>query len=156
MRVTTIYLKGKPKEDLISREQQKEYIDLIKKIEAQAERVAQMGAALLPPQHGTHCLNLTENRMAAVTLEGLIIESLMDTKREATAIESSILALEIPIERKLMQLRYLEGLTWEDVADELGKSRQWITVLHERILGKLPRGLTRYAAERIDGDSIRA
>lgn len=145
MRATSINLLGKPKEELISKEQRKEYMGLLDKIEAQAERVAKMGAALLPPQQGQPP-SLTENRMATVTLENMIIKSLMSTKEEAAAIESSIMALEEPIERAIMQLRYLEGMTWEDIADELGKTRQWITVLHERILGKLLRGLSRKEA----------
>ena len=51
-------------------------------------------------------------------------------------IEDSISSLE-PAERVLMRLRYIEGLTWEQVAVEMHYSYKWVCVLHGRILDKM-------------------
>ena len=40
-------------------------------------------------------------------------------------------------ERVLMRLRYIEGLTWERIAEEMHYSYQWVCTLHERILQKM-------------------
>ena len=39
--------------------------------------------------------------------------------------------------RKVLRLKYIEGMTWERVAESMGVSRQWVTALHGRALEKL-------------------
>jgi len=69
--------------------------------------------------------------------EELIIKNIKKAQQEAAAIERAIQTLDNPIDRELMRLKYLDGLTWEEVAEKLCRSRQWVTVLHGRILQKL-------------------
>ena len=42
-----------------------------------------------------------------------------------------------PIEAKIIQLRYVKFKTWDDIADEIGKSRRWTHELHKKALKKL-------------------
>lgn len=132
MRINYVsHLQRKPKEDLISPERQREYLKLLKKIEAQTEKVEKMKAALLPSRSETHEL------YAVVAFESTIFQSIIEIQKEAAEIERKIQELESPQERELMRLRYIDGMTWEDVSDELELSRQWTVVLNNKILTKL-------------------
>lgn len=43
--------------------------------------------------------------------------------------------------RTLLELRYIDGLTWERIAVKLDKSYQWVCELHGRALKKIPNHL---------------
>lgn len=139
-------LQEQPQAKGMTKERLRHYTYLIKEIEAQKERLAQMEASLLHPQQtigdGMPRSNFAVDRMATaiankIALEEMIMENIIKAQEEATAIERAIQTLEAPIDRELMRLKYLDGLTWEEVAEQLCKSRQWVTVLHGRILQKL-------------------
>jgi len=131
---------------VMTKERLRQYVYLIKEIEAQKERLAQIEASLLYPKpsigDGMPHSNYAVDRMAIATankieLEELIIKNIKKAQQEAAAIERAIQTLDNPIDRELMRLKYLDGLTWEEVAERLCRSRQWVTVLHGRILQKL-------------------
>ena len=131
---------------VMTKERLRHYTYLIKEIEAQKERLAQIKASLLHPKpsigDGMPRSNYAADRMATaianmIALEEAIMENIIKAQKEAMAIEKAIQTLEAPIDRELMRLKYLDGLTWEEVAERLGRSRQWVTVLHGRILQKL-------------------
>lgn len=48
-------------------------------------------------------------------------------------------ALEVlnPTERRLMRYRYIDGLTWEVIADKMDYSYQWVCELHNRAIKTL-------------------
>ena len=131
---------------VMTKERLRQYVYLIKEIEAQKERLAQIEASLLHPKpsigDGMPHSNYAVDRMAIaiankIELEELIIKNIKKAQQEAAAIERAIQTLNNPIDRELMRLKYLDGLTWEEVAEKLCRSRQWVTVLHGRILQKL-------------------
>lgn len=39
--------------------------------------------------------------------------------------------------KKLLRLRYIDGITWEKIAEEMGFSYQWICKLHGKALSKI-------------------
>lgn len=47
---------------------------------------------------------------------------------------AAIDALPDPRLRELLRLRYIEGLTWERIAEKMGLSRQWVWKLHGNAL----------------------
>lgn len=59
-----------------------------------------------------------------------------DLARECLAIEDLIKGLD-PTERKLARLRYIEGLTWEEVCVEMNYSWKQVHRIHSRILNTL-------------------
>lgn len=131
----------------MTKERLRQYTYLIKEIEAQKERLAQIEASLLHPKQsirgdGMPHSNYAVDRMAIaiankIELEEIIIKNIKKAQQEAAAIERAIQTLDNPLDRELMRLKYLDGLTWEEVAETLCKSRQWVTVLHGKILQKL-------------------
>lgn len=62
------------------------------------------------------------------------IDELIDLKRE---VEKALRENLDSVEYSICYLRYFRYMTWEKIADELGYSRQWVTVLHGRALEKL-------------------
>lgn len=79
--------------------------------------------------------------LSDITPNLLFLQAKIDKKiKEYTVlraeIEDSITCLQ-PVERVLMRLRYIEGLTWEQVAVEMHYSYKWVCVLHGRILDKM-------------------
>lgn len=71
-----------------------------------------------------------------VALEGEInveIDRLLQVRGE---IEKAIKTVPDDTLRTLLELRYIDGLTWEKIAVKLDKSYQWICELHGRALKK--------------------
>ena len=56
-------------------------------------------------------------------------------------IETAINGLTDARERRLMRLRYIDGLRWEDVADELGYEIRQVTRIHGWALAKLSKNV---------------
>ncbi len=72
-----------------------------------------------------------------VALEGEInveIDRLLQVRGE---IEKAIKTVPDDTLRTLLELRYIDGLTWEKIAVKLDKSYQWICELHGRALKKI-------------------
>lgn len=63
-------------------------------------------------------------------------EKLADLRAEVLRIEEAIESLE-PIERMLMRCRYIDGLTWEEVAVAISYSWRQTHTIHSNALNKL-------------------
>lgn len=62
------------------------------------------------------------------------IDELQEVRRD---IKTVLGQLEDDTLRLLMEYRYLDGLTWEQIAEKMNYSRQWITSLHGRALAQI-------------------
>lgn len=71
-----------------------------------------------------------------IELTELYTEKLAGLRAEQLRIEKAIEQLE-PVERLLIRHRYLEGLTWEEVAVRMGYSWRQVHRLHGRALESL-------------------
>lgn len=69
-------------------------------------------------------------------LERLYQQKLADLIEEQLRVEKAIESLE-PVERMLMRCRYIEGLTWEEVAVAISYSWMQMHRIHSRALDKL-------------------
>jgi len=69
-------------------------------------------------------------------LERLYQQKLADLIEEQLRVEKAIESLD-PVERMLMRLHYLDGLTWEEVAVEISYSWRQVHRIHSRALDKL-------------------
>lgn len=67
-------------------------------------------------------------------LERKYMEKLDKAARLICDISRDIDAMENPIERTLLRLRYICGDTWEQIAVELGYSWQWTHKIHAKAL----------------------
>lgn len=63
-----------------------------------------------------------------------IIEKFLDEKRN---IVSTIEKLDSPTEYNLLHMRYVQGISLSDIADELQKEYTWVTTTHGRALKNL-------------------
>ncbi|MFT5522182.1 MAG: RNA polymerase sigma factor for flagellar operon FliA [Pirellulaceae bacterium] len=63
------------------------------------------------------------------------------TKREAVFALNQLLESLAGEDRKLIQLKYFDGLSLTDVADKLGKSKSWASRRHTAILDQMARSL---------------
>lgn len=65
-------------------------------------------------------------------------EDLTDIRTAAWKTKSRILHTILSVDhedyQQILLLRYINGMTWDSIADEMYYSRQWVTVLHGRAL----------------------
>lgn len=68
-------------------------------------------------------------------------ESLMDKINQLAAvrieIERAISTVQDDTQRRLLRLRYIKGMTWEQIAVEMHYTYQWVCELHGRALRKV-------------------
>ena len=69
------------------------------------------------------------------------IDKLVDLKAEVTKRIDEIPDMEC---RLLLMLRYLNFKTWEEIAEKMGYSRQWVNKIHGRALNSLQKLLEVY------------
>ena len=82
------------------------------------------------PHSNYAAANRLENTVGGIIkLESLIKKSVARADREAALIEEAIQNIPDPRNRELLRLYYLDGLTWEAVAEKLELSRQWVSLL---------------------------
>lgn len=88
---------------------------------------------------GSGCAtSLVENCVAnIVDLEQELVEEIEDLIEAERIVGQAITLLEDPADRALLELRYLNYLTWPEIADRLGKTLRWIMTLHKNILEKI-------------------
>jgi len=71
------------------------------------------------------------------------IDQLIDLKRELAAFVSE---MDTPSYRLLLELRYLSGSTWEEVATIMGYDVRWVYRLHRKALKE--------ATERLENNTV--
>ena len=78
------------------------------------------------------------------------IDRLQDTKRQ---VEDAIAGVRDPRERKVLTLRYINGLRWEEIAVRLNYDYRWVLRLHGKALEKLntPQKATMICAKMYNG-----
>lgn len=67
------------------------------------------------------------------------VKALITLRQE---IDGVLKRLENPDYRTVLQLRYIRGMTWEKVAEEMHYSYQWVCILHGRALQALKEYIT--------------
>lgn len=72
-----------------------------------------------------------------VELRALLFDRLLDSTALRMDIEHSISGINDERLRLLLELRYIDGLTWEKVADKMRIEYRWVLRLHKRALGEL-------------------
>lgn len=72
-----------------------------------------------------------------VELRAMLYDRLMDSTTLRLEIERSIANMRDERLRLLLELRYIDGLTWEKVAESLNTEYRWVLRLHKRALSEL-------------------
>ena len=72
-----------------------------------------------------------------VELRAALYERLLDSTSLRLEIEHSITQMQDERLRLLLELRYIDGLTWEKVAERLNTEYRWVLRLHNRALKEL-------------------
>ena len=67
----------------------------------------------------------------------MITERIEESTALLVRIEAAINSLTDARERRLMRLRYIDGMKWEQIAIELNYEYSWVLRLHGKILAKL-------------------
>ena len=78
-----------------------------------------------------HALGVRENNPARYR------ELLVDVLAERERLEEKLSRIQDEKARTLLELRYLHGLSWEDVAENMFYSLRWVMKLHRRALQRL-------------------
>ncbi len=78
-----------------------------------------------------HALGVRENNPARYR------ELLVGVLAERTRLEEKIAAIPDEKAQTLLTLRYLHGLSWEEVAEQMFYSLRWVMKLHRRALQRL-------------------
>lgn len=72
-----------------------------------------------------------------IEIEREINESIDELVKIRKNIEKALAAIKDDTYRRLLEYRYIDGMTWEQIAIEMHYSYQWICKLHGRALLKL-------------------
>lgn len=80
--------------------------------------------------------SLSKGVIKMVELEHLYQDMRAALCDKQAEIERALKALN-PTERRLMRYRYIDGMTWEKVAQKMNYDYRWVTRLHGRALEKL-------------------
>ncbi len=72
-----------------------------------------------------------------VELRAMLYDRLLDSTALRLDIENSISAVSDERLRLLLELRYIDCLTWEKVAEKLNTEYRWVLRLHKRALNAL-------------------
>lgn len=126
----------------MTKQELKNYVVLDKEVNHLEERIQRLENSLISPK-----IQLISDMPKGGGLEdtGDKIAKLMDLKAlynerwdklisERLRIEKAINGLKEPIERLLMSLKYIDGMTWEEVCVKINYSWRQVHYLHKRAL----------------------
>lgn len=123
----------------------KEYRDIVEYIKQIEEQIARLKSQIESPK--TQILSDMPKSQAAEDIMAKTVEKMLELQDEyfvkLKAMVSKQLEIEQAIadlparEQRLMRLKYIEGLTWEEVAVKMHYGYQWVCTLHGRILQTL-------------------
>ncbi|MFR5263376.1 MAG: sigma factor-like helix-turn-helix DNA-binding protein [Christensenellales bacterium] len=86
----------------------------------------------------TSVTNRSMNKVdAAVDLERVIHEDCLKLIELKCDAYNLIRGIEDPLYRELMELRYINGLTWREIAEKIGKTERRAHQMHGEILLKI-------------------
>lgn len=121
----------------------KGYRQITKRISEMRERVAALMALATRATpsleaeriSGTGERSRVEQAMITkVDLERQLREMIAEQDEKRYRIQSAVAAVQDPRERRLLELRYIDGRSWHSVMTRLEISETWSRVLHERAL----------------------
>lgn len=105
--------------------------DMLREKERIMSRLTRMTSSISGMPHGGgESDKLTDGVGKLVELDKEIdarVDGLVELRRE---IEGKISALDSDMQRRLLKLRYIDGMTWERVAVEMGYERRQICRIH--------------------------
>ena len=107
----------------------REYVHIDRELNDLERRIEWTKSQILKPK-STTCVETLINLESLFTVKW---DQLIDLR---FTIEKSINKLP-PLECTLMRLKYIDGLTWEEVAVKLNYSWRWVHKLHSRALQKI-------------------
>ena len=87
---------------------------------------------LVPGGGGTNRIETAAERLEAIQSKLDAAIAVQAGLRDA--IEAAIGAVEDPRLRYLLERRYIDGKTWEQVAEDMGITYQWACILHGKAL----------------------
>ena len=100
-----------------------------------AEKVTQR---ILPMPPGTHSRDRVQDAVEKIgEVEENINHEIIKQCAVRDEIERTIEAVPDGTMRLLLRLRYMDGLTWEEIAVKMHYTYQWVCVLHGRALKEL-------------------
>ena len=102
---------------------------------SRSEKVTTMLSAV--PSGGGDGRSLEDAVLDINALSEQLVDKLSETVRLRKAVGAAIEDVDDVKYRQVLRLKYVDGLSWEKVAEVMGISRQWATALHGRALEKM-------------------
>ena len=112
-----------------------ETIERVERIRAKLEAGRQSKYGTDTPRGGTSDWTETADRL--IELEKRINAQTRDMVRLKLAALDAIQAVDDARMRELLELYYLDGYTWERVAERMELTERWVLILHGRALLKV-------------------
>lgn len=113
--------------------------DILEEIEAERQKMAGVRAIIysdMPKSHDTE-RDLSD---AYAKYEHFAAERLRAYNRcqaVMLAVRKTISEAPTELQYRVLYLRYIDGLKWDDVAERIGKTRQWVNTVHGQALQQI-------------------
>ena len=82
----------------------------------------------------SHRSKVEENVLNMVDVQREIEEKIKELMVETKRAQKMISRLEDPKHRMVLELRYLQGMAWEEIAEQMGYTLRWVYQLHRRAM----------------------
>lgn len=113
--------------------------DILEEINAERQKMAGVRAIIysdMPKSHDTE----RDLSAAYAEYEQFVAKKLRAYNRRQSimlAVRKTIEGARTDIQYRVLYLRYIDGLKWDDVAERLGVSRQWVNTVHGQALQQI-------------------
>ena len=109
--------------------------DLLRERESWRERGLALTARLSDMPRGGGVPDKTGDAAVSIAdIDAMILRRTEELARRRADIGRMISSVEDDTLRRLLYLRYIEGCTWEAIAERMQYSYQWVCILHGRAL----------------------
>ncbi len=114
---------------------EKEIEDLMRERERWRERGLSVTRRLSDMPRGGSTADITGEAASSIAaIDREISRRILELSKARDDVERRIAAVGDDTLRRLLRLRYIEGCTWEEVAERMHYSYQWVCALHGRAL----------------------
>jgi DNA-directed RNA polymerase specialized sigma subunit len=102
-------------------------------VELRSQRIDGMPRSRIKQHHDKIASRVAE----IINLKGIYRDLINKLSEETAVVEKEIRKIKKSRHREFMRMRYIDGLTFREIAERQGRSREAATRLHKRILKKM-------------------
>ena len=131
----------------MTKQELRQYTRLNIELQRLGEKIDTLESKIISPKipqlsdmpRGGERLDMADHVAKLIDLKNLYCAKWDELIAEQKKIEKAIATLADPVERALIGYKYIDGLTWEEVAEKINYSWQWTHKLHGKALVNINR-----------------